>query len=346
MKKIVGLLMIAITILFLIAILKPAPQDQLETPEMKEELREDVEPSKLEDFDLNKIISVIPKDAIPAITNPEFTEEDYLEEDDYIIGVNINGDVRAYPVIILDWHEIVNDEVGGVPIAVTYCPLCSSGVVYDRRVNNRVLTFKVSGKLYKNDLVMYDVETESLWPQILGKAVLGELSGFELKYIPSDYVTWKTWKTLYPKTKLMAIPNYVKTYGFYPYGDYRTSEGTLFPVENRDDSMHPKTLVLGVRIGGSEKAYPLDVLSRERVINDNLGDKNIVVVYYDGYARAFLRDELEFSLLEDFYMRDGSGRKWNMVTGEGDGTLEPVYSAISFWFAWYDLYPDTEVFGV
>src|SRR5206468_3246489 len=142
-----------------------------------------------------------PRDGIPAIDQPRFVkpgEASFLREDDRIVGVKVDNEKRAYPLRILAWHEIVNDQIGDRAIAVTYCPLTGTGIVFDRRVNGRKLTFGVSGLLYQSNLLMYDRETESLWPQVAMKAVSGSQVGAELRWLPSEHTTWRAWREAHP----------------------------------------------------------------------------------------------------------------------------------------------------
>ena len=146
-----------------------------------------------------------PPDGIPSIDSPKFVSvhdaDNFLGNSDKIVGININGDTRAYPLQILVWHEIVNDNVGGVPIAVTYCPLCFTNQVFNRIVNQTILDFGTSGKLYNSNLVMYDRSSESLWSQALAEGIVGKYAGTKLERIPFDIAYWKDWKQLYPNSK-------------------------------------------------------------------------------------------------------------------------------------------------
>ncbi|MGI0089373.1 MAG: DUF3179 domain-containing protein, partial [Nitrosopumilaceae archaeon] len=148
-----------------------------------------------------------PKDGIPSIDNPKFVsalEANFVSDDDLVIGLRLNGETKAYPLFIMVWHEIVNDKLGNTPIAVTYCPLCFTNQVFERKVNSIETEFGTSGKLYNSNLVMYDRNTDSQWSQALGKAITGELTGYELKRIPFDVVRWSDWKSLYPASLVLT----------------------------------------------------------------------------------------------------------------------------------------------
>jgi hypothetical protein len=187
---------------------------------------------------LDQIVSAgPPPDGIPSIDSPKFVSvEDgnkFLEDSDKILGINIDGDIRAYPLQILVWHEIVNDNVGGIPVAVTYCPLCFTNQVFNRNVNYTISEFGTSGKLYNSNLVMYDRATKSLWSQALGEGIVGKYAGTILERIPFDIAYWKDWKQLYPNSKVLSRDTGSnRPYGADPYGDYYTS------FEDRAQTLH------------------------------------------------------------------------------------------------------------
>jgi hypothetical protein len=298
-----------------------------------------------------------PRDAIPAVDDPTFRDPEDVNEllDDHLmVGVAFQGEAKAYPVIILDWHEVVNDMVGDVPIVVTYCPLCGSGLVFDRRVNDDTLTFGVSGLLYKNDLVMYDRETESQWVQLEGRAIRGPMDGSSLTLLNSRLMAWGDWRDLYPHSTFMEFPDSSRPYGDYPYGDYRESEQVSFPREFQDGARHPKEIVLGVTLDNESVAYPRSVMSAQEnwVTNDVVGGIPVVVTYYNGVIAAFHRGNHTFAFSDGFSMVNDQGR-WNMVTGAGDpggatngSQLAEVPSVSSYWFAWVDFHEDSRIYGV
>lgn len=162
------------------------------------------------------LVTVLPRDAIQAITSPAFDSVDeaqpYMRSDEQVIGLALNGDVRAYPINILSRHEIVNDVVGGEPVAITWCPLCYSALVFSRRVNGRELTFGVSGKLYENNLIMYDHQTESLWSQLLGQAVAGSLRGARLALKTASQTTWENWRVEHPDSLVLSKPKTLRVF--------------------------------------------------------------------------------------------------------------------------------------
>ena len=304
---------------------------------------------------------------IPAVVEPRFAPTPYLGEDAAVIGVEHRGDARAYPVEVLVWHEIVNDVVGGTPLAVTYCPLCGSSLVFEREVDGRVLTFQTSGRLHRNDLVMLDDETRSLWPQILGEAVSGPLHGTRLQALGSVLTTWGQWRTLHPQTMLLArplcsdwpyavsgcsptSPAEARRYGADPYAGYAESRRIGISDVHLDDveGLHPKALVVGVVRDGVPKAWEVARAAHEVVINDQVGRTPVVVAALDGSVRVFQRGaEQRFTTLNATHMQDPHGTAWHLGTGRAaDGrALEELPATTSFWFAWLDFHPGTHLHG-
>lgn len=304
---------------------------------------------------------------IPAIVQPRFTREAYLQSDDLVVGFVEGRDARAYPIQVLVWHEIVNDLVGGKPVAITYCPLCGSSIAYEREVQGRVLTLQTSGMLYRNDLVMLDDETRSLWPQLLGEAAEGPLHGTKLEVLPSTVATWAEWQAAHPGTKLLARPlcsdwpyavsgcpsggnTPARRYGEDPYGDYATSRriGISGHVAEDIQGLHPKAMVVGVVLGSTAKAWEVATVAAERVLTDDVGGQPVVVTFKEGTVRVFHRDaQQRFAPLNASHMRDQLGNAWELATGraEDGGRLEPVPTVTSFWFAWVDFHPDTLLYG-
>ncbi len=299
-----------------------------------------------------------PKDGIPSIDTPEFIEasqEYHVSDSDTVLGLEINGDVRAYPLSILVWHEIVNDNVGGVPVAVTYCPLCFTNQVFERVIDGQEVEFGTSGKLYNSNLVMYDRLTNSYWSQALGKAIVGELTGYELRTIPFDVIKWGDWKSLHPDSVVLTTnTGHVRAYGVDPYGNYYTETRILFPVENTDDRMHPKEIILGFNDGDIYKAYKQQDVESSVIINDQINNNPIFLVsLYPENARAFERT-VDGKVLE-FFFKDGSiidketNSEWNYdgvaISGALVGTeLNRIPFNPGFWFEWIAFHPDTDVY--
>ncbi len=264
-----------------------------------------------------------PRDGIPAIDSPEFVdadEADYLKDNSRLIGVEIDGIARAYPLSILNWHEVVNDRIGDRAVIVTFCPLCGTGVVYRAESEGRPLNFGVSGLLFNSDVLLYDRQTESLWSQLKNQAVSGPLKGRRLTMLPSQLTTWDAWLEAYPKTQVLSLDTgYRRDYSRNPYAGYEQSERLYFPVEFLSFSYHPKERVLGLEYKGVARAYPFTELARlgERgeLVDQVAGDQ--LIVRYDAPRR--------------------SGR---IFTSSG----KELAVINAFWFAWYTFNPETEVY--
>ena len=207
-----------------------------------------------------------PKDGIPSIDAPRFiavAEEDGLDPREPVIGLGIGDDARAYPLRILTWHEIVNDVVGGVPVAVTYCPLCNAAIVFDRRVEGAVLEFGTTGKLRKSDLVMYDRQTESWWQQFLGMAIVGEMTGTELAMLPSRLESWARFRERHPKGRVL-VPNDpdMRRYGSNPYVGYDSESYPFLYRGTLPEDIEPMAYVVAV----GEEAWSLALLREKETI--------------------------------------------------------------------------------
>lgn len=264
-----------------------------------------------------------PKDGIPALTDPKMIaaeDADYLGEYDRVIGVMLGGEARAYPLKILNYHEIVNDLIGGRPVAVTYCPLCDSAAVVDRREGNEIREFGVSGLLYNSNVLMFDrgAKVESLWSQMMTESVSGPSARQRLNTMPLELTTWSDWRTRYPKTKVMSInTGHERDYQQSPYEFYfANSQDLMFPVDKTDGRLPPKTPVLGVWTDDTARAFPLSAFDENTAaLEDELNGRRISLVY-NPQAKS-LRVE------------------------HADDGVQWVYS---LWFAWYAFHPDTDVF--
>ncbi len=264
-----------------------------------------------------------PRDGIPALDDPRFVDAQssrLLEAEDRVLGLDLNGRARAYPIAILNWHEVVNDAFGDDPVAITYCPLCGTGIAFDARVEGRALDFGVSGLLYNSDVLLYDRQTESLWSQIRMQAISGPLKGARLKPLPLHHTSWRAWRDAHPQTRVLsADTGFSRDYRRDPYAGYQDDDALYFPVTKRSNRYHPKERVLGLEIDGRHKAYPLTELARSGRprIADRLAGRDIEVRFdaANQSAQAF----------------DADGRPLPAVSG--------------FWFAWFAFHPDTEVFS-
>lgn len=262
-----------------------------------------------------------PRDGIPALDAPTFVgSEDapYLQDGDRVLGLLRHGIARAYPIAILNWHEIVNDRVREEQVAITYCPLCGSGVAYVAEVHDRPLTFGVSGLLYNSDVLLYDRQTESLWSQILARAVSGPLKGQRLETIPIHHTTWSDWKTRHPDTTVLSRETgYRRDYTRDPYADYDKRAAVFFPVAAEDARFHPKEPVIGLEIEGTFKAYPFSELERtDGEVRDSVAGREVLVRFDPEHRTGSVHD--------------------------ASGQILPTITV--YWFAWYAFHPDTAVF--
>ncbi|MFQ5941401.1 MAG: DUF3179 domain-containing protein [Nitrososphaerales archaeon] len=308
---------------------------------------------------LEKIVSGgPPKDGIPSIDSPKFVSTEkatFMQDGDMVVGLQHNGILKAYPLKILVWHEIVNDSIGDLPVAVTYCPLCFTNMVFERTIDGHVVEFGTSGKLYNSNLVMYDRLSESYWSQAMGKGIVGKYSGYELKRVPFDLALWKEWKEIYPNTLVLSTDTgSTRPYGADPYGDYYTTPQIYFPVAHRDDRLGPKELVMGLEHNNSYKAYKLSDIESQQVINDSVGEKEVMLLsLYSFMARAYDRTLegkiLEFQIIDNKLIDKETGSEWNFEGRAVSGPLEgkqlsrlPVDP--SFWFSWVAFHPDTKLY--
>jgi hypothetical protein len=233
--------------------------------------------------DLTEILSGgPPKDGIPAVDEPTFRparEETAIGDREPVLTVELGGEVRAYPIRYLMWHEIANDTIGGVPVAVTFCPLCNTAMVFDRRVQGRTLDFGVSGKLRASDMVMYDRQTESWWQQALGEGIVGELTGVQLTQLPAMMESWAQFRARHPDGLVMAQPGWPRQYGANPYAGYDSLDRPfLYDGEDPPHGISPLARV--VRVG--TRAWPLDRLRQA----GRLEEAGVVLTWEEGQASA------------------------------------------------------------
>lgn len=309
------------------------------------------------------------KDGIPSIDQPKFSEFrpdgdfSFMRFFDFVIGVQVGDEVRGYPVPILDWHEIVNDEVGGLPLSITYCPLTGTAIGWKRTLDGQATTFGVSGLLYNTNLMPYDRATNSTWSQMLLTSVNGSNIKKEIETYPLIETTWANWQEMFPDSKILNTnTGFFRSYGIYPYNDYKVNHDLFFfPVENLDSRLNSKERGLGVSIGDQSRFYRFKDFSEQQIVvyNDELNAKSIVVVgseerqFLVAYERVI--DEkiiLDFSPVENegkIVMMDQLGNKWSIfgraIEGPDQGKqLKPVISYLGMWFAWASFYPEIGIF--
>ncbi len=261
-----------------------------------------------------------PRDGIPSIDQPIFypASEGTLQGKERILGVYYNGVAKAYPINILNYHEIVNDDFAGEKIVLTYCPLCGSGMAFISTIDGTDNTFGVSGLLYNSDVLLYDRVTESLWSQMLSEAISGPLKGSELTLLTTENTTWAEWKSRFPHSLYLSDETgHARDYSQTPYKGYDQSDQLYFPVSQNNSAMPPKELVVGIEINGKFKAYPLKELQKlESDFEDSFNDHVIVISF------------------------DPQSNSTRLTTKDG----KPYPSFTSFWFAWYTFHPNTKVF--
>ena len=323
-------------------------------------------------IDLDELLVGLPgrtdsRDGIRPIDSPVFETvegaSDWLVDREPIILLELDGRARAYPLQILISHEIVNDEFGGTPIAITYCPLCNSAVGFDRRVDGQTLRFGVSGLLRKSDLVMWDDATTSLWQQISGEAIVGVHTGTQLDLIPTPIVSFGDFAAQYPDGEVLSQETgFGFAYGRNPYAFYDTSSAPFLFDGELDDRYPPMERVVAVTVGDANKAYPFSVIEETRVVNDEVGDVPVVVMWGAddtasalsastiaagdaigtgiGFERTVNGQVLTFSSVGvDVFEDQETGTKWGLLGNAIDGPLAgeelvPLIQTNEFWFAW------------
>lgn len=261
------------------------------------------------------------KDGIPALTDPAVVmakAAKSLNDDDRVIGLVVNDVAHAYPLRILTWHEVINDRLDGEPVVVTFCPLCGTGIAYRGSIDGQRLDFGVSGLLYRDNLLMYDRGTRSLWSQIEGRAISGPRKGERLEPLPIEHATWSEWRRRYPQTGVLSFrTGYSRDYSRDPYRDYATSPWS--PGFDTEDRLPPKARVIGVRLGGETRAYPfptLALIAPEDSLRDRLGGQSITIAY--------------------------SAIDYSARVEDADGNVLPM--TLAYWFAWRDRYPKTDIY--
>lgn len=261
------------------------------------------------------------KDGIPSIDNPQFesvaSADAYLNDAGYGLMVRVDGQYRFYPYQILVWHEIVNDTLRDKELLITYSPLTFSGAVYEREINGQLYEFGVSGQLWNNNLLMYDRESNTLWSQLLGEAVVGQLTGLKLTHYPSYTLTWLIFKTLLPFGEVLSRETgYDRDYTQDPYESegYYTSPAIWFPLSHEDTRLDPKTIVYGLEINGEPVAFDASLIREAKTIETFISNKMVQLIWDEELetARVFINDEEQIPLQ-------------------------------TYWFSWAAVYPETKL---
>ena len=328
--------------------------------------------SFLSRFDFSALYVSLAPDEIRSIDQPLFDSpasvRGLLPSQDLVISLAVGGQAHAYPVNLLSLHEVVNDVVGGRPVAITWCPLCSSALAFDRRIGGRVLTFGVSGYLYHANQVLFDRETRSLWSQLLGGAVTGPLRGTKLTDVPVVETTWGEWLAAHPRTLVLSIRRDSRAQDFLrpiSYASHRGAEESDDPYESYNQKVTyyfsrvvrgvvDGSRVLGVVARGRAKAYPLTVLARRRAFDDAVGGEAVLVTYDDRalvgsvFSRRLGGRALRFRLTRAGLVDRETGTRWSLdgraLAGTLAGTaLARLPSTMLFWFAWRAFHPATAI---
>ena len=316
------------------------------------------------------------KDGIPPIYHPRFVSVSqaakWLSPVEPVVSLTLDGRTRAYPLQILIWHEIVNDRFGDVPVIVTFCPLCYSVNVFDRRINGREYTFGTSGMLRYSNLVMYDHQTESLWQQVIGRALVGDMAGANLKAIPAQIISFEQFRTTYKNGLVLSrTTGHKRNYGRNPYAGYDDIRKSPFMYKGKaDDRLRPMEKLVTVSLDNFSKAYPYSLTQSKYVINDEIAGESIVVFHIRGAVSALNRSQiatsredgstgvfhrevdgkiLTFSYNGKDLVDDQTGSVWDItgkaVSGPLQGkTLIPVVHGDYFAFIWLVFKPETEIY--
>lgn len=317
-----------------------------------------------------------PKDGIPSVDDPTFEPAadalERLNELEPVIVFEHENEAKAYPLSILIWHEIVNDEIAGKPVSVTFCPLCNASIVFDREFDGEILDFGTTGRLRNSDLIMYDRQTETWWQQFTGEGLIGEHAGRQLDFLPSQVLSFADFVDRHPNGLVLENPGFARQYGVNPYGGYDTSARPFLFSGEIDERLAALERVVGIDLDGNIMAYSFTDASDAGAINDEVAGTSLVVLHKDGTASAldsaiiengrdvgsvgvFNRQVGDQTLTfvdngDGTFSDEETGSTW-LITGEavdGDlaGTqLEQVLSFDHFWFAWSAFFPETGLWG-
>lgn len=303
----------------------------------------------------------VKKDGIPALRNPSTIpagEARYLDDDERVFGASVGGRTRAYPLRILDWHEMANDVLGGRTVSLSYCTLCGSGILFDTTLaEGETYTFGSSGLLYRSNKLMYDHQTSTLWSNLTGEPVMGSLAGKgkRLPVLPVVVTTWREWKTRHPDTDVLSLKTgYTRDYSpGAAYGAYFRSRETMFPVWKRaPKGPEPKDWVYAIDVNGTRKAYPLETLVKKPILLDRVAGRNVVLLTepaseavraYDASDRALRVEGTEIvdqATGEPLRLTEDA-----LVSAGGSLRLARLPGHRAYWFGWYAFFPGTELYG-
>jgi hypothetical protein len=315
-----------------------------------------------------------PPDGIPAIDEPLFLaveDVEFLEDEEPVVAVELDGEARAYPLQIMTWHEIVNDTIAGVPVTVTYCPLCNTAIAYERELGDRILDFGTSGELYRSALVMYDRQTESLWSHFTADGIAGVLAGERLDTFPAPIVSWESFRDAHPDGLVLSRETgHSRDYGRNPYPGYDDVDNPPFLFEGEvDGRLAAKERVVGIEIDGEAVAVGLDALADAGVVEVDVAGDTLVVWHLPGTASGLEagsvadgRDvgavgvfrpvadggELTFTRDGDAFVDEETNSRWDIFGSATSGpledtTLEQIPHVDTFWFAWGAYHDNTRI---
>ena len=318
-----------------------------------------------------------PKDGIPAIDAPKFVSveeaDEWLSPQEPVILVEIGDLAKAYPIQILMWHEIVNDVIGDVPVTVTFCPLCNTGIAFERRFDGQVLDFGTTGRLRFSNLIMYDRQTETWWQQATGEGIVGKYTGRQLTFVPASMISWKDFMDAHPGAEVLSRDTgQSRDYGRNPYTGYDEVDRSPFLYDGPEtpDALPPMARVVTIELNDEAVAYPFDLLQKVRVVNDTVGGVPIVVLWAPGtasaldagsvaggadvgaattYSRELDGKTLTFAVDGDRIIDEQTGTEWDVLGNGTSGSLagqqlEPVVSINHFWFSWVAFKPETRIY--
>lgn len=307
----------------------------------------------------------VPIDGIPALEDPPRVaarEAGFLHGSEEVFGVSAGGAHHAWPARYLSWHEMVNDTVGGEPVSLSFCTLCNTAIAWSgRTVSGNTggrWTFGTSGLLYRSNKLMVDRQTWTLWSQLTGEPVVGNMADtpVRLDMVPLTVTTWKEWRSTHPDTTVTKLdPSFGARWGYdyRPGAADRRRKGVSFPVWLKSGTLPDKEEIYGLRLDGKAKAWPVERVLQDRVILDRLGDTDLVLVGEpeSGAVRAYRREGRTFQAgPAPGELRDETGRLWTITEeslvpgGEGAVPLPRLPGVVAFWFGWYGFYPQTEVY--
>ncbi len=318
-----------------------------------------------------------PKDGIPAIDQPRFESiqpaSQWIGDSEPVISVNIGGKAKAYPLQILMYHEIINDQINKKFISVTFCPLCNTSIVFDRNIEGKILDFGTTGRLRKSDLIMYDRQTESWWQQFDGSGIIGNYTGHTLEELPSQIISFKSFKENYPNGKVLSKnTGFQRPYGNNPYQGYDQIDNKPFLLQDKADPRLPAMeRVISVRNNNSQRIYPFSALKNSFVVNDVMGDLNLVIFKAEDVLSVLDKRNISSSSMIPAYtvfspIIDGTrlafeyqngniidkntSSVWsalgNSIAGKLKGKqLKPIKHGIHFAFAWLAFNPESEIYG-